>query len=397
MSRKYVQQLNAIKAEKFKELMIQAAYNIRRNDVDQIIIKNWRNPLFLNQIPNFDSRTTVGKLLGKHNTTISLIAAAFDLKSIKVFTKGDQGSELVFLLFNRIPGNQHWLNVQAAKIFIYEIIANKKSYVDLDSLEQNRKRIHDHLNKLILSYGQNYLKRYLKYDQVDDELAMKVGNLVFCSSYDQNILEHSDEMGQMAAYIAEKLGLNPLTAKRSAFFHDIGKAIGEPIDHVKHGLEIAKKFDLDEEIYRTIRFSHSHKKLHHNEILDYAYPIISRALDKFSAFNNRIEETEFWNNIRKFIQDRIQQIQWIKSFHISVGECLLDIHVDPNSPKFRNKQNARRPIIQILDELGIQKDFVRKFQINFYYRLPRNKKHLLVLDSFQYEFQSSKKTNKNYS
>lgn len=65
----------------------------------------------------------------------------------------------------------------------------------------------------------------LKISRLHPEIVTLLGKLKFRSSYSQNVLEHSVEVGQLCSIFASEMGLDPNIAKRAGLLHDIGKAI----------------------------------------------------------------------------------------------------------------------------------------------------------------------------
>ncbi len=93
---------------------------------------------------------------------------------------------------------------------------------------------------------------------MDPKLVAIVGRLKFRTSYGQNVLMHSLEVGHLAAMMASELGMNPFQAKKAGFFHDIGKAIDHETEgaHTELGYKILKKFNVDEEIAQVALTHH---------------------------------------------------------------------------------------------------------------------------------------------
>lgn len=85
---------------------------------------------------------------------------------------------------------------------------------------------------------------------LDPKLISIVGRLKYRTSYGQNVLNHSTEVGHIAGMIAEELGVDPALAKKAGFFHDIGKAIDHETQgaHTVVGHKILTKFGLPNDV-----------------------------------------------------------------------------------------------------------------------------------------------------
>lgn len=84
---------------------------------------------------------------------------------------------------------------------------------------------------------------------MDPKLVSIVGRLKYRTSYGQNVLNHSMEVGYLSALMAEELGFDAAKARRAGFFHDVGKAIDHETQgaHTQIGYTILKKFNVDED------------------------------------------------------------------------------------------------------------------------------------------------------
>ncbi len=90
------------------------------------------------------------------------------------------------------------------------------------------------------------------------ELIKLLGRLYFRTSYGQNALTHSIEVGHLSGMIATEFGIDPERAKRAGLLHDIGKAVDQTQEgtHIQLGVELARKYGEKEEIVHAIEAHH---------------------------------------------------------------------------------------------------------------------------------------------
>lgn len=96
---------------------------------------------------------------------------------------------------------------------------------------------------------------------LDPKLVQIIGRLKYRTSYGQNALRHSIEVAFLSALLAEQLGADVAIAKKAGLLHDIGKAVDHEVQgtHPEIGRDIAKKFNLTEEIIAPILTHHEDK------------------------------------------------------------------------------------------------------------------------------------------
>ena len=87
--------------------------------------------------------------------------------------------------------------------------------------------------------------REMKIEGVHPEIVRLLGRLRYRTSYGQNVLEHSKEVGRLTELMALELGLDGRIARRAGLLHDIGKAIDYEREgtHPEIGFEVAKKYN----------------------------------------------------------------------------------------------------------------------------------------------------------
>jgi ribonuclease Y len=114
---------------------------------------------------------------------------------------------------------------------------------------------------------------------INGELIKYLGRLKFRTSYAQNVLQHSIEVGFLCGIMASELGLKPKLARRMGLLHDIGKAIDHEVEgpHAVIGSKLIKKHGESEQVVSAVG-------AHHEDIPpSTVYDLLVQAADSLSG------------------------------------------------------------------------------------------------------------------
>ncbi len=208
----------------------------------------------------------------------------------------------------------------------------KEKAVTTDVVRKKHQESEQETEKTLIRIGKETVKMLgLDSRNYPDDFMRIIGRLKFRTSYGQNILKHSFEVGYFTLMLGGELNLNMLTCKIGGFFHDLGKAIDQEVggSHDVLTKEIMEKYSFSEdEIHAAWA--------HHDAIPQRtAEALLVKAGDAISAGRPGARQ----ESIEKYIE-RIQAIEKIsssyegvsKTFAISAGREVR-VMVEPQQMK----------------------------------------------------------------
>jgi ribonuclease Y len=181
-------------------------------------------------IVTLPSEEMKGRIIGKEGRNIKALEMATGMEFIV-----EGGSESITITgFNPIRR-------EIARRSLEKLMVDGR--INPTRIEETVLQCEQEMEETILQYGHSTLKD-LNIQGVHEEIIPLLGKLHFRTSFSQNVLTHSIEVGRFARMIAEDLGLpRPDLALRGGLLHDIGKALPAEIEgtHALLGAEIAKR------------------------------------------------------------------------------------------------------------------------------------------------------------
>lgn len=131
-------------------------------------------------------------------------------------------------------------------------------------IEEVVQKVQAELEEEIQREGENTLIQ-LGLHGVHPELTKHIGKMRYRSSYGQNLLQHSIEVGFLTGIMASELGLDPMLAKKAGLMHDIGKTVDKSIEgpHALLGYDLAKKYSENPIVINAIGSHHEDIEMEH--------------------------------------------------------------------------------------------------------------------------------------
>ncbi len=190
-------------------------------------------------------------------------------------------------------------------------------------IEEMVEKAREEIDKKIWSEGENAALE-MGVMGLNKELIKTLGRLYYRTSYGQNVLKHSLEVGHIAGMLAaelgrsEELGANEKIAKRAGLLHDIGKAVDQTQEgtHIQLGVELASRFGEKPEVIHAI-------EAHHDDVVaNTIEAVLVKVADAISAGRPgaRRDTLEIYIKRLQKIEEIVNSYEGIKqSFAVQAG------------------------------------------------------------------------------
>jgi len=192
-------------------------------------------------LPNEEMK---GRIIGKEGRNIKALEMATGME----FVIGDTPEIITISGFNPVRR-------EIARRTLEKLIADGR--INPTRIEETVLQCEKEIEENIQEYGKEAILNF-NMQGVHPDIITLLGKLHFRTSYSQNVLEHSKEVGVFSRMIAEELGLDGEIALRAGLLHDIGKAVTAEVEgpHALIGADIAKKCGEDPRIVNAIAAHH---------------------------------------------------------------------------------------------------------------------------------------------
>jgi ribonucrease Y len=184
-------------------------------------------------------------------------------------------------------------------------------------IEEVVDKVRKELEEEVVRVGENALME-LGIHNIHPEMIRYIGRMKYRSSYGQNLLAHSIEVGFLTGIMANELGLDVNLAKRAGLLHDIGKVIDRELEgpHALLGMELVKKYKEHPLVVNAVG-------AHHDDIeMESPIAVLVQSADSISGSRPGARRESLENYIK-----RLQQLEEIatsfdgvtKTFAIQAG------------------------------------------------------------------------------
>ena len=257
---------------------------------------------------------------------------------------------------------------EVARLTLESLIADGR--IHPASIEQFHEKAHAEVEQSIRDSGEWALLE-VGISRMHPELVTLLGRLQYRTSYGQNVLKHSVEAAHVAGLLSAEIGVDPVTVKRAALLHDIGKAVTHEVEgsHALIGAEIARRFGEDAAIVHGI-------EAHHNEVEPRTLlAVLVQAADAVSAARPGARRETLETYVRRLerLENLAMSFDGVEKVYAMQAGREVRVVVDPGKLDDLSASTLARKIAKRFEEDlqypgQIQVTVIREFRVTDYAR-----------------------------
>lgn len=232
------------KAEAKKEAQKIIVQAIQRTAADHSI----ESTVSVVQIQNDEMK---GRIIGKEGRNIRAFEAVTGVDVIV-----DDTPEAVIL------SSFDQFRREIARLSLERLIADGR--IHPARIEEVVQKTTQELEEEIQKEGENTVLQ-LGLHNMHNELIRHIGKMKYRSSFGQNLLQHSIEVGYLTGIMAAELGMDPVMAKRAGLLHDVGKTVDKSVEgpHALVGYDLTKRYKEHPIVINAVGSHHEDIEMEH--------------------------------------------------------------------------------------------------------------------------------------